>query len=174
MSAQPAPRSRPDLLQAVADRLAPLFFEDCHSREIASMRAARAVEDYGPQSPDEYGTIACILAFSLASICAISRAAESDAQVEHQLRYYDKAIKMNESALRYEALLAKGREARSRGQGAGVVADKQALVAAVDKAMDEYNALQFPLRERSRRSRARSAPQQPPRTPAPQGDKTLC
>jgi hypothetical protein len=150
-----------------------LFFEECHSREIARMRAAQAIEEYGPQSPDEYGTIGCILAFSLSALVAISRAAETKDQVEHQLRYYDKAIKMNDAALRYEAVLAKEREARSRGQAPRVPPDKQAVVAAVDKAMGEYNTLQFPLRDRSRKSRRSSAPQAPlPVTPP--RDKTLC
>ncbi|HYZ24605.1 MAG TPA: hypothetical protein VE690_20840 [Rhodopila sp.] len=175
MPVQSASSPQPDLLHAVAERLAPLFFEDCHSREIARMRATEVIEGYGPQSAEEYGTIGCILAYSLSALYALGRAAEKNIEVDDQLRYYDVAIRMNDAALRHEAALAKVREARSRGQLTQTAVDPQAVVAAVDKAMGDYNTLQFPLRDRSRRPRGRGAAPQPPRPAAtPLGDRTLC
>ena len=175
-STRSAPSPSPDLLQAVAERLTPLFVDASDSRDIARIFATQSIESYNPQTHDDYAIIGCILALSLAALSALNRATEPDVSPDLQLGYLDKVKSLTQPAMQWEQTLEQSRNAATcRPQAASMAKtspeEKALILAVVDEAIAEFQALQLPAMHRTRRSGARQA--QPLIFPV-RIDNTLC
>ncbi|WP_428485737.1 hypothetical protein [Rhodopila sp.] len=142
------------LIECLANRLAPLFVAGRDDLPVAQAMAVCAIASYQPRTHADCINSARVIAFSMAALAALGRAASEDMPPALQLRYLGKANTLNRSAAQGERLMERRqRDLRSKSLGippgapdektpppmtaGGLAADLAVINAAVAEAMQE-------------------------------------
>jgi hypothetical protein len=97
------------LMVSAADHLIPLFKTDAIDAPLAREIAISAIAAYGPESRADYLSVARTIAFSMAALALLGKAASSDMPLPEQMRAYGRANALNRSADQSERTMMKRR-----------------------------------------------------------------
>jgi hypothetical protein len=173
-ASKPANRETGMIFGSIAEHLIPLFKAGATDTAHARRMAGNAIQAYQPETRADYINVARTVAFSIAALALLGKAASQDMTLPDQMKAFGRAIALNRSADQSERTMMQRRryqQSRAPAEQPPHMSEPQASVtqieeaeieAAIGEAMREQAAARTPPKPNPPAPKPQASPVQPP------------